>query len=1557
MDKQAIVKSLAIHFGLKQEYLDSNGYLQQVSYNDCENFLKSIGIDTESSQNLESILVSIEYNHWNNKLDNVQVIKESEYPVIKVNVNQDELNKKLKWQLEEENGSVHSDEFFVSNLSIAGYKHFENKGTFYQFELPLSITPEIGYHSLSIWQNDNQLISMRLIVTPSVCYSPPHLKNTKEIFGPKISLHTVTPENEIRIADSRELNYIISNLAKEKGGIVGIGAINQVAVRSGNINAYVPSSRFLLNTLYLNLDYISEFIEDRSVETKSKIAEYYEEVKKIVKANKSNYRQLYKEKITVLKSLYQSYRENHINLNSKLADVFWSYVNRRGERFLKLALFRALEEYLTSQDPSLESWHDWPEAYKNPQSDVVKQFEKSNIEQIQFYQFCQWQADIQLEEAGKLSFNNGLDVGIYTELPFCIDRFGGDTWCNQEFFSIEANVIKSTSSGDKLVEAPPVIPRRLVEDNYNYLIDYLKSNMIHSGALKIENLAGFEISKWSVKTEEEENIYYVNYPLEDILGIIALESTRNKCMIFSDNPEELPPKLKQIAFKYGLYSESDFNLEEIKDLEGYRKYFEKTDESIKESIQKIDIFKIPKSTYRLQLNKDFTFNDARNLIPYLKKLGISHCYISPVFKARSNSTHGYDIIDHSDFHPSIGTKQDFYEFSDELHRNNMGLIIDIVPNHVGINSENKWWMDILENGSSSLYANHFDIDWHPIKKELHNKVLLPILGDHYGYVLENGLFDLRLNKSNGKLTLHYYDHIMPINPSSYPLILNHRIDVLASRIGSSNIDYLEYRSIITEFNNLPVFDENTQDKIEERQREKEIAYNRLKNLVEKNTTVEEFISENLLEFKAKENDPVSWNLLHNLLEEQAYRLAYWRVSVDEINYRRFFDVNDLAAICVENPTVFTATHNFILELIKHGKVDGLRIDHPDGLLDPTSYFKTLQLEAAKRLNLEISENEDLSLSSEKLPIYISAEKILAPFEKLNNEWAIHGTVGYEYLNSLNGLFIKRENEKKFTSIYNRFTNTKLDFQELVIKCKKIIMRTTLTAELSVLSNYLNRISENYFISRDFTLNNIRNALVEVIAHFPVYRTYITTLEVSDKCSDYIKWAVRAAQKHNHSMEPSIFEFIEKVLLLEFEKDTESDLFNEILKFTMKLQQYTGPLMAKGMEDTSFYRYNRLVSLNEVGGEPNHFGVLISDFNQQSIERLESTPYNMLSTSTHDTKRSEDVRARISVLSELPEVWQKKVNKWSQLNRSKKTKSENSLMPDKNDEYLFYQTLLGIWPYEIKNNEEIDELSQRLEEYMLKAIREAKLHTSWININNEYEDAVKNFIKKVIVSYNKHPFWREFLPFQKHVARLGYINSISQTIIKFTSPGIPDIYQGNETLSFRFVDPDNRKNVDYCVIENMLDEIFYVVEQGVEKSELPESLENKLLDYQNGYAKLFVTSSLLKFRNDKTSLVLHGEYIPLEVNGNNSENIIAYARKHKNETFLTIAPRFLNNLMLESSNLPASDNWLNTCIKLPSNFNNKKWKNYLTGELYDFDDIIKISEIFTKFPVALLIIQD
>jgi (1->4)-alpha-D-glucan 1-alpha-D-glucosylmutase len=956
---------------------------------------------------------------------------------------------------------------------------------------------------------------------------------------------------------------------------------------------------------------------------------------------------------------------------------------------------------------------------------------------------------------------------------------------------------------------------------------------------------------------------------------------------------------------------------------------------------------IPRATYRLQLNRDFTFSQAKAIVPYLAALGVSHCYISPCLKARPGSMHGYDIVDHNSLNPEIGSAEDFGSFVDALHEHDMGLILDIVPNHMGVmGSDNAWWLDVLENGQASAYACFFDIDWHPLKDELQSKVLVPVLHDHYGTVLESGELRLVFHPERGEFDISYRNHRFPVNPRVYPRILQRATGTLAAKLGGQNLDLLEFQSLITAFGHLPARQEVSSDRVVERNRDKEINKRRLAEVCARAPEIGAMICEAVDSINGNPADPESFDELHELIKAQAFRLANWRVASDDINYRRFFDTNDLAGICMENKTVFEATHRLILKFVADGKVDGLRIDHPDGLYDPTRYFERLRNGIAAVISN--SENESR---------YVVIEKILTGTEQLPSQWPVCGTTGYDFANLVNGVFVDPAAVIRFERIYRDFIGDEINFDDLAYRCRKLVMRVALASELNVLADQLTRIALSKRHTCDFTLNSLREALTEVVASFPVYRTYVSSSGVPENDVHYIRTAIDSAKWRSPAGDTSVFDFIREVLLTHIAEGQDAAYRNAVTAFAMKFQQFTSPVMAKGVEDTAFYRYHRLISLNDVGGDPHRFGITATEFHIANQDRLRDWPHTMLATSTHDSKRSEDARARINVLSEIPARWRLRLRNWKRFNRTHRSRIDGKPAPSPNDEYLLYQTLVGVWPSApLDDANDRKAFSERIQSYMLKAIRESKQNTSWINQNSAYETAVSSFVDALLTSSVDNRFLNDFVPFQSQVARIGLWNSLSQTLLKLTSPGVPDIYQGNDLWDFSLVDPDNRRPVDY----NHRQQLFESVRRLGSNSDAI-SVKPMLESPQDGRLKLYLIWKTLCLRKQWPDVFQRGEYLPLTVQGAKANHVVAFLRTNDDASMLVVAPRLIASLVGDSDLLPMGSNvWEDTHVLLPFPGSFETHRNALTGavkRLPNSGATIAVSDLLADFPVALCVLDE
>ncbi|HYO63320.1 MAG TPA: malto-oligosyltrehalose synthase [Pyrinomonadaceae bacterium] len=966
--------------------------------------------------------------------------------------------------------------------------------------------------------------------------------------------------------------------------------------------------------------------------------------------------------------------------------------------------------------------------------------------------------------------------------------------------------------------------------------------------------------------------------------------------------------------------------------------------------------RVPVSTYRLQFNREFTFVQAAALIEYLSALGVTDLYASPILKARPGSTHGYDVVDHTKLNPELGTEEEFAEFGRLLRQHSMGLLMDVVPNHMCIaGSENRWWLDVLENGPGSPFARFFDVDWRPPNPNLTDKILLPILGDQYGRVLENQ--EIKIGYRGGAFYANYYETSLPVAPRSSTHVLALASRDLRTRLDESHPDVLELESIITALRNLPPRTETDPARVRERRREKEVAKRRLSNLVKESNETRHAVHVALNEINGERGRPQSFDRLEQLLAEQAYRLSFWRVAADEINYRRFFDINELAAVRVEERPVFTAVHEVVFRLMRRGFVTGLRVDHVDGLFNPEKYLQDLQRESGEALGHARRKEggEESGEAGGSPPCYVVVEKILGHGEGLRREWDAHGTTGYEFLNLLNGLFVEPSNAEAFRALYADFTGSRTNFRDLVYLCKKLILRAAMSSELHVLARRLDRISEQHRWSRDFTFNSLQDALGELIACFPVYRSYIRRrhVTVTDEDRRHIRTAVRAAKRRNPVLDPSLFDFVASLLLLEDPKGLSAEQRAERRDFVMRFQQLTSPVTAKGLEDTAFYRYFPLASLNEVGGEPDVFGTTPEQFHRENRARLADWPHALSASATHDTKRGEDTRARINALSEIPAEWAAAVARWRELNRDRRALLHETEAPDANEEYLIYQTLVGAWPLAPTDGDGHAAFVARVQEYMNKALKEAKVHTSWISPNEDYERAVREFVAGILEPSEGNAFLSDFAEFQRATARAGMFNSLSQVLLKVASPGVPDFYQGTELWSLTLVDPDNRRPVDYEERKRLLASLDEA--EAANRAGLLEELVGRMED---GRVKLYVTSRALNFRRARRELFDAGEYVPLAARGARAHHVVAFARRQGGGEAVAVAARFFTRLN-GANNLPlGAEVWGDTFLPLDATDGAARFRDVFTGREFGLSAEggaagLRLSEVFESLPVALL----
>ncbi len=930
--------------------------------------------------------------------------------------------------------------------------------------------------------------------------------------------------------------------------------------------------------------------------------------------------------------------------------------------------------------------------------------------------------------------------------------------------------------------------------------------------------------------------------------------------------------------------------------------------------------RLPLATYRIQFSLAFRFVDGRDLVPYLNDLGITDLYSSPRFKARRGSPHAYDVADPSKINSELGTEEEFQELAAKLRTYNMGLLLDIVPNHMATSSENPWWMDLLENGRASLYAAHFAVDWarESAKARRRARILLPILGDLYGNVLARGEVSLKLDE-NG-FYAKYYEKRLPLDPKSYALILRPCMEKAREKGAAQAAAEIE--RLLPAIEALPATP-RARDEVWSRHESKERLKSDLWAAYNGCAEFKMELDECLLTSSGIPDDPRSFDQLDRILDEQHYRIAYWRTAAEELNYRRFFDITDLVAIRVEDPEVFDARHGEILALTRTGDVTGLRVDHIDGLWDPSEYLE--------RLRARVLDTAEGSTPPECAGFYVIVEKILGGDEQLPVDWKACGTTGYDYLNWLNGVFVEPAGLAKLDSFYRRFTGIQETMGEMRYRRKKQVVESLFPGELRALGYHLGRLAAIDRVARDLPFADLTNALLEVIAAFPIYRTYIRTFEVSPRDRHYIEQALAAAQKALPETSPEVFAFLRRVLLLEIPHYVEHP--EEWLGFVQGWQQFTGPCMAKGFEDTTCYNYYRLLSQNEVGSDPEtaDHPVGVVEFHKRNRERQQRW-VSLNATSTHDTKRSEDVRARINVISEIPEAWAERVEGWARTNEHYKTAVNGSAAPDRNDEYMYYQTLVGACPF---CGEDMAAFRDRLRNFAQKATREAKTHSDWLNPNAGYEEAFLRFIDATLTKESE--FFRDFSEFQKDIAPAGAVNGLAQVLLKICSPGVPDFYQGSEMWDFSLVDPDNRRPVDFQMRGAALDEI-----RRQEAHDLGSLIAGLVENWQDGRIKLYVTYKALNFRRAHRDLFLGGDYIGFH----DPLHACAFVRHRGEEWALVAVPRFAYR---PGGGLVNPGAWGEEALTLPEGAPTR-WRNVFTGE---DTASLRLRDLFGRFPVALL----
>ncbi len=1361
----------------------------------------------------------------------------------------------------------------------------------------------------------------KLRVEKGKCYQPGFLEADGRLWGFTVQLYGLRSARNWGIGDFGDLGRLVEISAELGAGIVGVNPLHAAYGAS----PYSPSSRHALNIVYLDVEALPEYERSRPAQERVRSAAFQARLKKLRNADLVDYEGVRSAKMEILELVFRSVKDPFPRATKGIRDY---------------ALFEALREKFGG------SWQAWPAPYRNPGSAAVKAFARKHARRVRFHLYLQTRAREQLDAVQARAVSLGMPIGLYVDLALGPDPGGAEVWSGQKSFALSVSCGAPPDEFNPRGQdwgLAPYSPRALRAVAYAPFAELLRANMPQGGALRMDHVMALSRLWWIPKGNPPQDGGYVHYPFEEMLAVLAAESCSKRCLVVGEDLGTVLPEFRRAMNEAGILSYRPLLFEKrpdgsfappeayprealvcvtTHDLPTWKGFFSQHDLRLRETLglsvdpkkeaqlrerdqrglkealqgddphaylartpskilvaQPEDVLgleeqanlpgtiaehpnwrrklplpieswaadermrrlarvaaahrglrhRIPRATYRLQLHRGFTFKDALGLVPYLASLGVSHVYASPFLKARAGSLHGYDVVDHNAINPEIGTRDELDALLGELLRHGMGLVMDIVPNHMGVlHGDNAWWQDVLARGRASRYASFFDIDWLPAKRELWGKVLLAVLGKHYGQALEDG--DVRVDRRG----VRYFEHRFPLNAAT-------------SR-----------------------------------------------------------------SFK-KAKTPIG---IHHLLEKQHYRLAFWRVAADEINYRRFFEIVDLAALRQEDPAVFEATHRLIAELAAKPGVDGLRVDHPDGLADPRGYLERL----AERCGRP----------------WVVVEKILAEHEALPEDWPVQGTTGYRFANLLTGLFIDQQAERRFDRIYHRFTGDGRSFEEISRQSRSLIMGTTLAADLQRLTTRLARIASGNRFTRDYTAGGLRRALLEVAARFPVYRTYVTARGASAADRRHVEWAVGKARRASRIADPSVFDFLRSILLLEI-KSERAERQKQIEEFVQRFQQFTAPVVAKGVEDTAFYRYPRLASLNEVGGDPRTFGFSLKAFHAANAERAKTWPHTMIASSTHDTKRSEDVRARLGVLSELPSAWRFMLRRWSLLNRSARREVGGEPAPHPKDEYLYYQTLVGIWPYPPSDSKDVQSVKERLCAYALKAAREAKERTSWINPDTEYEAALESFIAQSLAN---ELFLKELNLALPRIARIGMLVGLSQAVLKAASPGVPDYYQGSELWDLSLVDPDNRRPVDFNKRVSLLG-----------KSAKPEDLLAHLAD---GEAKLHVIRQGLKLRKELPELFLEPAYTALYADGGAEERICAFSMAQRGRQVVAVAPRLFAALVPDEHSAPLGEAaWHDARIAFAGD-RPRAFVDVLTGTEHRLENLgLRVADLLRRFPVALL----
>jgi (1->4)-alpha-D-glucan 1-alpha-D-glucosylmutase len=1667
------LERLARLYGIEPGYHDIWGQWRPTPDETAHAILAALGVDARDPQALERMLAAEERATWSRAVPQITVLRAAELRAgVRIHLLEGSLGRSLAWRITGEGGEIHEEPFNPVKLSLLEEK--SGQGWYARaLALPLPADLAEGYHRLTLIEGESVLGAGTIAVVPPRCYEPPAFAAGARLWGPSLQLYGVRSARNAGIGNFVDLRAAAEVWAAKGAALVGTNPLHALSLRDPGFGSpYSPSSRLFLNPLYIDVEAVPDFADVASRD-RAFLASWRKASEELRATETVDYNRVAARLREVFAALYENFRANHLAHATQRARAFARFRETRGPALARHALHEALSLHFG------RNWRDWPEDCRDPEGAGARRFREEHPAAVGLHEYLQWQADLQLGTAQSRCRALGMPIGLYADLAVSVSPDGAEAWANQKLYALGVSVGAPPDDFNTVGQdwgLPPLAPRRMRAVGYAPFIATLRANMTRAGALRIDHVMGVSRQWWVPHGFKASEGAYVRFPAADMLGIVALESHRARCLVIGEDlgtvsdelrkqlsdhgvlsyrllmferdggrfkaPSEYSPRalvawsthdlptlrgwwkgrdieeraklgmlqgeglenarreraesraaLARALGSHGLVHDADpsgpitdeicdavqaflarapspvlvvqmedvLGLEEQANLPGtvsehpnWRRKLPLPveawgrDERLRRVARRLTEARggkrerrdspaglananVPRATYRLQLHGEFTFRDATALLPYLADLGVSHVYCSPYLRARPGIKHGYDIVDHDELNPEIGTREDFDAFVAQMKRLGLEQMADIVPNHMGVlGADNEWWLDLLENGPASTLADFFDIDWHPPGEHLANRVLLPVLGDGYGAELAGGKLRLEFDAVTGAFSVRYFEHRLPIDPSQYPRILAPAVRELEAAGADESHKAQALRNLMESFGRLPRRDETARARMDQRNLDKEVSKARLARLARSSPGVAGALLHALDQLNGRPDDPSSFDELHDLLERQPYRLAYWRVAQDEINYRRFFDINDLAALRQEHRPTFEVTHRLILELVRSRAIDALRVDHPDGLYDPREYFRRLQ-EACAR------------------PTYIAVEKIVAPFENLREDWPVHGTTGYRFANVVNGLFVDTAAESRLTRVYHAFIGDSTPWADVARRSKRQVLRTSLASELTVLTSRLARLARADRNTRDFTFSTLREGLTEVIAAFPVYRTYVDDhVDLEDR--RYIDWAVNRARTDSRAADVGVFDFLRDALTCDLPMRSPAKAA-QLRHFARKFQQLTAPVMAKGVEDTAFYNYNRLASLNDVGGDPGEFGFPLARFHRASSHRARRWPHTMLATSTHDNKRSEDVRLRIDVISEMVGEWRLQLGRWRRMNDPRKVEVDGQPAPSRNDEYLLYQTLLGSFPVHpaSRGQPDLAEYRERIVAYMRKATREAKARTSWANVNAPYEAATEAFVRALLDEREGNRFLEDLRAAVRPVAWIGLLNGLALTTIKHTSPGVPDVYQGSELWDFSLVDPDNRRPVDYELRREALAQLKAIAPGDA------GALAALLAGLEDGRAKLYVTWKLLQFRKACPALFRQGGYTAVRVNGARARHLVTFVRRHAGETLLTVAPRLLHGLGIEPRTLPCGEPvWQDTRIELPMVKEGAVLRDLFTGrELRVERQGVAAAEVLASFPVAVL----